>query len=358
VNILLIGGSGFIGSHVAVTLFRQGHDVTVFHRGTARGSALPLPPDVREIRGNRQRLDQSAAVLRGLKPDVVIDCVLSSGRQARELIATFRGAAARIVALSSCDVYRACGVLHGSEPGPLEPVPLTESSPLRTRLQTYPPERIKALQQVFEWLDDEYDKIPVEREVLGDPALPGTVLRLPMVHGPGDPLHRLFPLVKRIDDRRPFMLFEQKHSAWRSPRGYVENVAAAIALAAVSDRAAGRIYNVGDEESLSELAWAGRVAAATGWDGELLTLPADETPAHLRWPGNLDQHWATDTTRIRQELGYAEPIATDDGIRWTVEWERAHPPPIDPRAFDYVAEDLAARGSSRMLKNASCRAKG
>ncbi len=50
----------------------------------------------------------------------------------------FRGVATRVVAASSMDVYRACGVLHGSEEGPLEPVPLTEKSALRTKLQTYP----------------------------------------------------------------------------------------------------------------------------------------------------------------------------------------------------------------------------
>jgi hypothetical protein len=33
-----------------------------------------------------------------------------------------RGVARRIVAVSSIDVYRACGVLHGTEEGPLEPV--------------------------------------------------------------------------------------------------------------------------------------------------------------------------------------------------------------------------------------------
>jgi nucleoside-diphosphate-sugar epimerase len=197
------------------------------------------------------------------------------------------------------------------------------------------------LQQVFGWLDDEYDKIPVERAVLGDPDLPGTVLRLPMVNGPGDPLHRFFPTLKRMDDRRPVILFEQKHSAWRSPRGYVENVAAAIALAATSEHAAGRIYNVGDAECFSELEWARHLATAAAWTGELVTLPADRMPAHLRAPGNLDQHWTTDTTRIRHELGYTEPIARDEAIRRTIEWERAHAPPIDPGAFDYAAEDAA-----------------
>ena len=339
-RLLLIGGTGFIGPFVSAELERLGHEVFVFHR--PRTHASPSP---REIFGDRRRLTDSATQLRALAPDVVVDLILSSGRQARDLMNVFRGGAARVVALSSCDVYRACGVLHGSEPGPLEPLPLTESSPLRTTLQTYPPDRVRMLQQVFGWLDEEYDKIPVEQEILAHPDLQGTVLRLPMVYGPGDPLHRFRPLVKRMDDRRPAILFEEKHAAWRSPRGYVENVAAAIALAATSDRAAGRIYNVGEAESFSELEWALQIAAAAGWDGNFITPPADRTPAHLRSPGNLDQHWVVDTTRIRQELGYREPIARADAIRRTVEWERANPAPADPRAFDYAAEDAALGGS-------------
>jgi nucleoside-diphosphate-sugar epimerase len=334
-RVLLIGGNGFIGPHVAAALERDGHDVVLFHRRPSANAAR------REIVGDRQRIYEHRDQLRALGADVVVDLILSSGRQARELIEVFRGAARRVVAISSCDVYRACGVLHGSEPGPLEPVPLTEASPLRTKLQTYPPDRIKMLQQVFGWLDDEYDKIPVEREILADPRLPGTVLRLPMVYGPGDALHRLMPIVKRVADGRRVILLEEKLARWRAPRGYVENVAAAIVLAATDDRAAGRIYNVGEKENLSELEWAQRVAAVAGWTGEFVLLPADRMPAHLLMPGNTEQHWSTDTTRIRTELGYREPIAQEEAIRRTIEWERANPTSSSPHAFDYPAEDAA-----------------
>jgi nucleoside-diphosphate-sugar epimerase len=335
-RILLIGGSGFIGPHVAAALERDGHEAVVFRRKQSVNARR------REIVGDRQRLRDYRDQLRTLRADVVVDLILSSGRQAREAMEVFRGATGRVIAISSCDVYRACGVLHGSEPGPLEPVPLTEESPLRTRLQTYPPDRIRMLQQVFGWLDDEYDKIPVEREILGDAELSGTVLRLPMVYGPGDPLHRLQPIVKRIDDGRRAILLEEKLARWRAPRGYVEHVAAAIALAATTARAAGRVYNVGEAENFSELEWARRVAAVAGWRGELVVLPADRMPPHLLMPGNADQHWTTDTTRIREELGYAEPIAGDEAIRRTIEWERANPTSSSPHAFDYDAEDAAA----------------
>src|SRR5207247_1540175 len=126
---------------VARQLIDRGHEVTVFHRG---GTAVPHR--ARAIAGDRRRLTDFAADLRSLRPDIIVDLVLSSGAQARELMTVFRGAADRIVALSSADVYRACGVLHGSEPGGLQALPLTESSELRTTLQTYPAAQVQQLQ--------------------------------------------------------------------------------------------------------------------------------------------------------------------------------------------------------------------
>jgi nucleoside-diphosphate-sugar epimerase len=332
-RILVIGGTGFIGSHLVRQLSEMGHSVSVFHRGST-----PADLPASSILGERRDL----AAIRP-KADVVIDLILSSGAQAESLMQAFRGVAGRVVAASSMDVYRACGVLHGSEEGPLEPVPLTEDSPLRTKLRTYPPAQVKMLQKFFGWLDDDYDKIPVERAILGDPELPGTVLRLPMIYGPGDRLCRFYPVLKRIDDGRRFILFEKGWAAWRSPRGYVENVAAALALAAVSQRAAGRVYNVAETPAFSELDWAGKIAAATGWDGEFITLPKERTPPHLAPPGNSAQHWEADSTRIRRELGYQERVPLAEAIRRTIDWERAHPPgEFNPHQLDYAAEDAPA----------------
>ncbi len=331
-KILVIGGTGFIGPHLVRQLAAAGHSVSVFHRGYTQ---LDLPAE--QIIGDRQDL----ARLRP-KADVVIDLILSSGAQAKQVMKAFRGVAARVVAASSIDVYRACGVLHGSEEGPLEPVPLTEDSALRTKLETYPPAQLKMLQKAFGWLDDQYDKIPVERVILGDRELPGTVVRLPMIYGPGDRLGRFHPVLRRIDDGRQVILFDEGWAAWRSPRGYVENVAAALGLAAVSERAAGRIYNVAEMRAFSELEWASKIAAATGWEGRFVSLPKERMPAHLLAPGNSAQHWVADSTRIREELGYEEPVPLEEAIRRTIGWERTHPPTeFNASKFDYVAEDAA-----------------
>jgi nucleoside-diphosphate-sugar epimerase len=323
----VIGGTGFIGPPVVRRLAAAGHEVAVFHRGRAK---VELPAE--HVMGERRGLPR-------LRPraDVV-----------SELMETFRGVAQRVVAASSMDVYRACGVLHGSEPGPLEPTPLTEDSALRTKLQTYPPEQVAMLRKVFGWLDEEYDKIPVERAILGDAELPGTVLRLPMIYGEGDHLRRFHPVLRRIDDGRRTILMEEGVAAWRTPRGYVENVAAALVLAALSDRAAGCVYNVAETPAFSELEWSRRIADAAGWDGEFVVLPKERTPGHLVMPGNTAQHWDADATRIRRELGWREVVPVDEAIRRTVEWERANPPSAPlPYPFDYEAEDAASKLSRR-----------
>jgi nucleoside-diphosphate-sugar epimerase len=335
-KILLIGGSGFIGQFTARQLLQSGHHVTIFHRGQTGA-----PHGAEEILGNRQFLQDQQPEFRRQKFDVVIDFVLSSGRQAQQLMDTFRGIAGRVVALSSMDVYRAWGVFYNMEPGGLQELPLTEDSALRTSRITYPPEVLKRAQTIYGWMDAEYDKIPVEQAVLSDPKLPGTILRLPMLYGPGDPLHRFHPILKRIDDGRKQIIFADDVAPLRTPRGYVEDVAAAIALAATSPQAAGRIYNVCEAESFGELDWARKIAAATGWQGEFIVLPHDRTPKHLLWPGNTAQHVVASSERIRKELGYRELVPRDEAIRRTIEWERANPPALPLAQFNYEAEDDA-----------------
>ena len=124
--------------------------------------------------------------------------------------------------------------------------------------------------------------------------------------------------------------------------GHVENVAAAIALAASSEKAAGRIYNVAEWPAYSELEWAKKIAAAMNWDGDFIVLPRERTQKHLLQPGNNAQHWVASSERIRSELGYNEALGLEDAIRGTIAWESSNPPSEAAMPqFDYAAEDAA-----------------
>src|SRR5436853_7023542 len=97
-----------------------------------------------------------------------------------------RGIARRVVGISSMDVYRAWGVIHGVEHGPPEPLPITEDSALRMTRQLDPPETLKMMGVGFCWLDEDYDRIAVEEAIMAGRELAGSDGRLPRWHGRAD----------------------------------------------------------------------------------------------------------------------------------------------------------------------------
>src|SRR5207245_522816 len=109
-RVVIVGGTGFIGAPTARRLVAAGHDVDVLHR--ARMTA---------------RFD----------PEVVIHFMLMNEGDAEAALVTWPRA--RIVAISSGDVYRAYGQLLGLEPRDAGDghALLGEDAPLRQTLYPY-----------------------------------------------------------------------------------------------------------------------------------------------------------------------------------------------------------------------------
>jgi nucleoside-diphosphate-sugar epimerase len=123
--------------------------------------------------------------------------------------------------------------------------------------------------------------------------LPGTVLRLPKVYGAAD----------NADLSTVYAFRNQPQ--WRWTHGYVENVAAAIVLAALQPLAAGRIYNVGEKHTPTT---AERLAK----------LPPSSLPINTNPKLNFEQDIAYDTRRIREELGYSELVPEEEAMNATL----------------------------------------
>ena len=333
-KVLIVGGTNFIGPYVVRHLVDASHEVVVFHRGRTEAS---LPESVGRLTGDRRNLGDFTGEFRRLRAEVVLDMIPMNERDARVLASIFKGIVRRIVVVSSQDVYRAYDRVTRRDPGVPDPIPLAEDAPLREKLYPYELEGV-----------EDYEKILVESVVMGDPDVPGTILRLPAVYGPGDYQHRLFEYLKRMDDRRPAILLGEGMAAWRWTHGYVEDVASAIALAMADESAAGRVYNVGEADPPSRAGWVRDIGRAAGWDGVVVAVPENRLPEHLDWGLDTKQHWVVDTTRIRRELDYRETVPRDEALRRSVEWEREHPPEkLDPSSFDYAAEDVALAGLGR-----------
>jgi nucleoside-diphosphate-sugar epimerase len=340
-RVLVVGGTNFVGPSVVRQLAQAGHEVAIFHRGEHE---IALPEGVRHIHGDRDRIAEQREAIAQFAPETVVDMRAMTEAQARAVADAVHGIARRLVVVSSMDVYRAYGRLHGTEPGPpLEP-PFDEDSPLRERLYVYREHTPSVIAERPAWMD-EYDKILVERVAMNAAGLVGSVVRFPMVHGERDGQRRFYSLWKRMADRRLAILMSEKEAAFRSSRTHVDNAGHAVALVATDERAAGRVYNVGEPDALPWSEWARVIGQHMTWGGQLVIRPSDELPAHLRDSRSdiWEHHLVADTTRIRRELGYREVVSREEGLRRALAWYAAEPP-ADPKAagnLDYEAEDAA-----------------
>ena len=330
-NVLIIGGTSFIGPSVVRQLHAAGHAVTLFNRGQ---SAADLPDGVSRIGGDRAAMAGFRDQFKECAPQVVLDMYAMTRDDALMTMSAVKGIASRVVAISSLDTFQAFGRLVGTEPGLPAELPLTEESPLREKRYPYRGDEARGADDPHQWRDS-YDKIDVEEVIQSDPDMPGTVLRLPMVYGPRDRQHRFRSFVRRMDDGRSAIPLAESMASWRSSWAYVDDVAAAVSLAVTDERAAGQTYVLSEREHPTMAEIARVLAAQVGWQGDIITVPDSELPQSM----NTAQHLVADSSRIRQELGFQEVTDHLTALERTIEWERQGGPPMDAAELDYQRED-------------------
>jgi len=318
VRVLVVGGTGFIGAPTVRRLLAGGHEVAVLHRGQR---TTRLPGGARSIVADRRRLHDEGARLRAWSPEVVLDVIAFTAADVHGVLDALRGTARRLVVVSSLDVYRAYDRLTRAQPGPPDPVPLGEDAPLREL--PFPRRRTASGPDDAMW---DYDKIPVERAALSDPGMRGTVLRLPAVYGPGDRArHRVGRYLARMDAGERAIDLDRGLSGWRWTRGYVEDVAEAIATAVIDPRASGRVYNVGEPDPPTEGEWVRAVARAAAYAGTIVDTDRAELPAGVARAldgSDFTQDLVLDTSRIRDELGWRPRVPVGEALAESIAWER------------------------------------
>lgn len=332
-RILIIGGTRLSGPFLTRHLMKMGHAVTIFHRGN---NLANVPAGVGQIIASKDAgegedrlgLRAFADQIRAVRADVVIHMIAFTRADAEIFVEVFRGMAGRAVVAGSSDVYRVMGIINRTEEGERVLVPIDENGPLREKPSLH---GIKA------------EKKDVEQVVFSEPRLPATVLRLPAIYGPGTYRHQEW--IRPMLDGRPAIVLGEGMAGFRFSHGYAEDMGWALALAATKEKAAGRIYNVGELEVPTEGERLEDFARVAGWKGRIVLVPDEKAPGGdgLPFP---DQDWWLETQRIREELGYKEISDYEAGIRATIEWQRNRP----DRDFDlsavYAEEDRILAGMS------------
>jgi dTDP-L-rhamnose 4-epimerase len=373
-RILLVGGAGFIGTHLARRLAGEGHTVTILdslhpqvHGRSARFSR-ELRSLARCIRGDARRAPTLAAALR--RQDVVywlaaetgtgqsmyrvrryVDVNLGALGTVFDALLRDRADVERLVLTSSRAIYGegrwSCEVdgfvvpearagrhsRHGWNPacpaceGGVTPLPTPESSPPQPG-------------SVYGWtkLGQEQLLSLLQRAAGVETA----VLRLQNVFGPGQALGNpytgvLMTFCNRALRGEGLTLYEDGEIA--RDFVYVEDAVSALATAGTGRVPGGGPYNIGSGVATTVREAAEAIVAAARSDSTI-AVGGQFRVGDIRYA-------VADLARAAAGLRYCPTVSFADGIAQLVMWVEAQGPVAD--RTDRAARELAARG---LLKTA------
>lgn len=293
-RVLIIGGTGFIGTVLTQHFLKEGHEVSVLSRNHR---PTDLPSMVDHIHASVDDLQDARKALTNLRPDLVVHLLLYTEAQTRDALAEIGELTDRLVVLSSGDVYRNYDGLRHRSDHPPDAVPLTEESPLRSRL--YPYRGDPNLDWVYR---DEYEKILVERVLMSQTQVDATVLRLGAVYGPKNPQHRFQEYIRRMLLNRPFILLEQGMKEWRFTHIDVETVAEAVYRSTQLTMTGSMIFNVGEAHTPTVGQRIRLIGKYLGWKGEILEVPPEKTPRHAAVGLNWDYQMCMSSSKFHNQV--------------------------------------------------------
>lgn len=366
-TVLITGGAGFIGCHVARALLERGYRVRVLdplieqvHSGNPAAQPLPrrLPSEVEFIDGDVRDASTVAGALMGVDRVVHLAAEVGVGQSMyaidRYVSVNDYGTAVlfqqlvenpveRVVVASSMSIYgeglyrRVDGTVseevgrttaaggwdpHDERGDALIPVPTPEW-------------KRPALSSVYAL--GKYVQERLTLTVCGAYGMQGVALRLFNVYGPGQALSNPYTGVlaifasRLLNDRRPPVFEDGKQ---RRDFVHVSDVARAFAIALEHPAAPGNVYNVGSGEHITIAEVAQLLAQAMGRPNIAPEITGKTRSGDIR-------HCFADTARAERELGFHARQDFREGLTELAQWVARQ------EAVDRVEEarlELEARG--------------
>lgn len=326
-TVLLTGGTGFLGSHVADRLAARGDAIRALARPSADTAHLQslnatiIPGDITDAAAVRSAMAGA---------DVVVHCAAKVGdwgpvedyravnvEGLRLLLDAAREQTLhRFVHVSSLGVYEA---RHHYGTDEAEPLP-------ENHIDGYTQSKVECEKLALKYVRDH--------------RLPLTILRPGFIYGPRDRI--VLPrLVNRLRERTIIYIARGRYALNTT---YVGNAADAVLLAIDNPKAVGEIYNITDGEFVSKRQFFEAIADGLGLPRPKMSIPLllarplarwrervfrrknkphppRITQASLKFAGlNLDYSIA----KARTELGYAPATGFAEGMAAALDWHKKH----------------------------------
>jgi dTDP-L-rhamnose 4-epimerase len=326
-RVLLLGGMGFIGSHVCDELIAAGHKVCVYDcldpqvHGPAPRVPAYLNPEARIIIADVRDRERLRPLLAYYNVVIHLAAKVGVGQSAYEmgdyiscnswgtavlLDELAKQPSTKLIVASSMSVYGEGAQdvnydINSDDWATYQPIPTDEDKPVD-------------LQSIYALTKYDQERLCL---LFGRAyKVPTIALRFFNVYGPRQSLNNPYTgalaiFASRLLNNHPPVIFEDGQQ--RRDFVYVTDIARAVRLALESD-ISDEVINIGSGSSVTILQLAERLAQALGSDLEPV-VTGEHRVGDIR-------HCFADISKARRLLGYEPQVDLDEGIQRTVEWLR------------------------------------
>lgn len=305
-RVILLGGLGFLGSHITRALVHDGHDVTVFDRPGAHADLIRDVYDrVRLIDGDALSAPQVLSAIRDQQTVIHLVHTTVPASSMRDPVfdvtSNIAGTVGWLKDLDQTGVERLVYVSSGGTVyGPAQTHPIAEDHP------THPISAYGISKLTLEKYVAMYATLYERRY---------TILRPANVYGVGQKLHISQGVIGVMMDRA---LRGQPFGLWGDGRAvrdylYASDLGAAVA-AVLNTSGAAQVFNVGTGQGYSVLQLIDAVQAVLGRPLEIVRHEAGGYNVPIS---------VLDVRRIQDATGWRATVGLQQGLRLTFDWLRS-----------------------------------
>lgn len=325
-DVLIIGGTRFLGLHLTEALLRSNQKVTLFNRGSRRNQ-VPFYDEVEWIIGDRHNEEIFRGQLKNRYFDVVIDTCAYFLEEVELVVDIFRDRIGKYIFTSTMEVA------HTKEYDERLLLPI----PNRRLFDTIAHKTYAYNKSLIEeYLVDQFDKT----------GFPFVSLRPTEINGPGE--IREWYYIDRIRNGRQKILIPGSGENLLQP-GYIDDIVQAYLLTIVKENIIGECYNLGGDEIVSLNDFIKLIAEVLGERVKIVNIPyhifRQLVPTKYFFPFCYKHSFVVDLSKAKGELGYQPEINIRDGIRksyenWPENYNRKVTPFNPSGEFEFISYDL------------------
>ena len=323
-DVLIIGGTRYMGRIVVQRLLERGDKVTVFSRGTTRPEWWE---QVEHIQGDREDRSDFAAKLKGKSFDAVIDTQAYRKEDVESAVGAFNGNVDRYVMVSTGSVYLE------------DAVDFSKHCTFQESVVDW-----SSLDYTYPAGEDPYGvgKRHCEKWLQEHSNIPYTIIRIPAVMGWDDLTGRMWWWVQRALDGRGVVIPLEDRGLFRTL--YSADAAGAFIRVLNVPGTANQTYHIAMQEIMAIERWGDLIWEAAGHECRITYVPREiiHRQPHLNTyapPMCRSASYLYNLSKAEREFGF-KTTPVEEWIQTTIDWYREQYKGENSEGYEYREDEL------------------